>query len=53
MEDVITKVFIKLEKIICLINEGDKDNDLVKMKRGKVKANMKFDLKINDVKLKY
>ena len=49
MDAVITKVFMKLEKIICLINEGDEGNDLVEMKREKTNATMKFDFKVNNV----
>ena len=31
MDSIITKVFLKLKKVICLINEGD--DNLVEMKR--------------------
>ena len=51
MDVVIAKVFIKLEKIICLFNEGGGGNNLVEMKRGKANANMKSDFKANYVKL--
>ena len=51
MDSVITEVFLKLEKITCLINEGDGGNDLVEVKRGKANANIEFDFKANEVKL--
>ena len=51
MDALITNIFTKLEKIICLINEGDGGNDLVEMKRGKSNANMKIYFKANNGKL--
>ena len=51
IESVITKVFLKLEKIICLISEGDGGNDLVNMKREKANTDMNFYFKAKNVKL--
>ena len=51
MSTVIAKVFIKLENIICLTNDGDRWNDWVEHKRGEKHANIKFDFDVNVVKL--
>ena len=51
MYSVITKVFVRLEHMIFLINEGDRVNDLVNIKRGKTNTKIKFDFKANNIKL--
>ena len=51
MSSVISNVFTKLYNVICLINEGDRDNDLVKVKRGSNNADMKFDFEANSMKI--
>ena len=43
----ITNVFARLEKVICLINEGDGGNDLVETKRGTKYSDMKFNFDMN------
>ena len=40
---VISNVFAKLNNVICVINTGDRGNDLVEEKRDKKDADMKFD----------
>ena len=47
LDRVITNVFKRLEKVICLINEGDGGNDLVESKRGVKNEKMKFDFDRN------
>ena len=34
LDEIITKVFKRLEKILCVINEGEGGNDLVETKYG-------------------
>ena len=47
----ITNVFKRLEKLLCLINEGEGGNDLVELKRGKKNRNLKFDLILNQINI--
>ena len=47
LDRVISNVFKRLEKVICLINEGDGGNDLVESKRGIKHEDMKFDFDSN------
>ena len=42
LDDVISKVFKRLKKVLCLINEGEGGNDLVETQRGP-KIDLKFD----------
>ena len=48
---VISNVFAKLNNVICVINTGDRGNDLVEEKRDKKDADMKFDFISNAIKL--
>ena len=43
----IKNVFLRLEKVLCLISEGDGANDLVETKRGVKNKNLKFDFDAN------
>ena len=43
----ISNIFIRLEKVICLVNEGDGGNDLVETKRGIKHSDMTFDFDLN------
>ena len=43
----INNVFIRLQKVLCLINEGDGGNDLVETKRGVKNKDLKFDFESN------
>ena len=47
LDRCITNVFTRLEKVICLINEGDGGNDLVETKRGTKYSDMKFNFDMN------
>jgi len=47
LDKSIKNVFLRLEKVICLINEGDGANDLVETKRGVKNKSMKFDFAEN------
>ena len=40
LSDVLMKVFVRLQKVLCLIVEGIGKNDLVETKRGKKHGNM-------------
>ena len=50
MSAVISKVFIKLKKVIYLLNNVDGVNDLVEDRRGKKHGDMKFDFATNTAK---
>ena len=43
----INNVFIRLQKVLCLINEGDGGNNLVETKRGVKNKDLKFDFESN------
>ena len=47
LDKSIKNVFLRLEKVICLINEGEGANDLVETKRGPKNNGMKFDFAQN------
>ena len=42
LDEIISKVFKRLEKVLCLINKGEGGNDLVETKRGP-RAELKVD----------
>ena len=42
LDKIILKVFKRLEKVLCLINEGQGSNDLVETKRGS-RVELEFD----------
>ena len=47
----ITNAFKRLEKVLCLINEGECGNDLVELKRGKKNRDLKFDIILNQTNI--
>ena len=51
MSAITSKVFIKLKKVICLINNGNGGNDLIEDMRGKRHADMKFGFVTNAAKI--
>ena len=51
LDDVITKVFDRIKRVLVLINEGKGGNDLVETKRGVAHDDIKFDFKLNSTNI--
>ena len=47
LDDVITKVFDRIKRVLVLINEGKGGNDLVEAERGVEHVDIKFDYTLN------
>lgn len=49
-EDIITRLFHMIKRVLIVTNEGNGGNDLVKTKRGEAHADNKFDFILNSKK---